>query len=195
MSLNYLKYAVVTFAMAGALSACSSQPGGSDSAPVSSSSAPVSSSSAPTPASKPLTAADVKTQLSQNGDLSLDPTGAVLHVPVLVDNQGSADLNSAANPPVNMGVHLLDNGGSIVNADLVHVPLGDIRAASKGSVTVDVPTAQLVDHSISILPLQESVAWFDAFGVAPLKIGPFTSCSASDGSKTLCLNGAEIAKK
>ena len=71
-----------------------------------------------TKSSEPFTAAEVKVQLSQNGELSLDAAGTVLHVPVMVDNQGSADLSSAVQPPVNMGVQLLDIIGAMVQTDL-----------------------------------------------------------------------------
>lgn len=188
MSSNLSTCAAIILASAIAMSGCSSQNGSSDAGPP--------ANSAPAKPSRPFTAADLKVQITQNGQLSLGAEGTVLHVPVTVDNQGAVDLNSAAQPPVNMGVHLLDSNGAVVQQDLVHASLGDIPAGTKGPVTVDVPAAQLADHIIEIVPVQEGVSWFDGLGVTPLKIGPFKACAAADGSKGLCANdGSAISNK
>lgn len=186
-----LKSALIALALASALTACSS---GSDaSGGDTNSNAAVNTSAKP---SKPFTAADVKVQVAQNGVVTLNSDGSVLHVPISIDNQGSVDLDSSAAPPVNIGAHLLDKNGAVSILDLVHASLGDISAGTKKTLVVDVPATQLADHVLAIVPLQEGVAWFDTLGVAPLKVGPFKSCQAPDHSDALCTaDGALVAKQ
>jgi hypothetical protein len=187
-----LKLALLTIALAGALTACSSA---SDNSNVDAkSNAPGNAS--PAKPSKPFTAADVKVQLAPDGAVSLNSDGSVLHVPVSIDNQSSVDLDSSATPPVNIGAHLLDSSGAVSALDLVHASLGDIPAGAKKSIVVDVPATRLADHALAIVPVQEGVAWFDTLGVTPLKVGPFKSCQAPDHTDALCsADGALIPKQ
>jgi hypothetical protein len=188
MSSKLLSCTVMILASAFAMSGCSSPSGSADAAPP--------ADSVPAKASRPFTAADLKVQITQNGQLSLGAAGTVLHVPVIVDNEGTVDLNSAAQPATNMGVHLLDSNGAVVQRDLVHASLGDIPAGTKRPIMVDIPAAQLADHIIAIVPVQEGVSWFDELGVAPLKVGPFKACDSSGDSKALCgSDGVAIQNK
>ena len=61
----------------------------------------------------------------------------------------------------------------------------EIAAGASADVTVEVPAKDVVGNSIRLELVQEKVAWFSSFGVAPFDFGPFTSCDAN-GVATVC---------
>lgn len=143
--------------------------------------------------SKPLTSADVKVEMQLEGAPVLSVDGKSVKLTVDLLNQGSATLDSSGKYPVNLGVHLLDAAGHNVSNDFARAALDHpLLPGDSETVSFSVPATSLAGHGVAILPVQEKVAWFDKWGVAPLDVGPFRSCTGRPGK--LCdHNGKPLA--
>lgn len=171
-----------------ALGACSSNKGSSDQQPNSS-----SSTSQPSTPGTALTADQVQVQLTLQGEPALTADGQNIAVTVNLMNGGKTVLSSSGTPPVNLGAHSVDANGKIINLDLARAAIPDIAPGTSAAVTILLPVTGVVTESAQILPVQEGVAWFDAFGTKPLTVGPFNSCSDAAAGKVCDASGKPLA--
>ncbi|GLQ91571.1 hypothetical protein GCM10007901_05210 [Dyella acidisoli] len=134
-----------------------------------------------------LTAAQVNVSVALVGVPSLSADGQQLIATIDISNHGSATLTSSGPHPVHLGTHLVDGSGNILVNDLTRANIPDIAPGAHAAVTITVPANQVLGtgKSIQYLPVQEGVAWFNAWGTQPVTLGPFTTCSASN-STGLC---------
>ena len=174
------------------LVACNSgQNGESASTPAASITA--AAASAQTGMNEPLKANDANVELTLQGAPVLSTDGNLLQITVHIVNHGSATLMSNGAYPVNLGAHLLDSNGRVVDIDLARAPLSEpLPARGYEAVTIKIPADKLGDHSVAVLPVQEGIAWFDHWGMQPLTVGPFIAC-ASDATKLCDKSGQPIA--
>jgi len=171
---------VVVFASALALGACSSSQDGIGQQ--------VSSSN-----TKALAADQVNVHLTLQGKPTLTADGQNIAVTVSLKNDGTISLSSAGKMPVNLGAHSVDSKGQMIKQDLARAPLPNIAPGTSASVTILLPVAGTIDHSAQILPVQEGVAWFSAWGTKPVTVGPFNSCSNAADGKVCDVNGKPLA--
>jgi hypothetical protein len=170
-----------------ALGACSSNQDGSDQqAKVSSATAPVAVSGTP------LTADQVNVKLTLVGTPVLTADGKNIDVSVNLANDGKTVLSSASKPPVNLGAHSVDATGKDI-ADLSRAALPAIAPGTSAAVTISLPVVGTLGHSVQIMPLQENVAWFNAWGTKPVTVGPFNSCSDAAQGKVCDADGKPLA--
>lgn len=134
---------------------------------------------------KALTKEEVGATFIQQGAPVLVKEGASIRFVVTLTNSGTVSISSQGAFPVNIGVELLASDGKVVKRDFVRARIPEIAAGASADVTVEVPAKDVVGNSIRLELVQEKVAWFSSFGVAPFDFGPFTSCDAN-GVATVC---------
>lgn len=156
--------------LAFALAACgSSQPGGPSSAP-DSVQAEAASSAAP--------GGQYHAEVALVGHAAVTADGKAVKVMVAVTNDGAGTFGSATGAHgVNLGAHSIDSNGKIVNQDLARGHLPQIAPGATRQVAILLPVAGVLGSRVELLPVDEGVAWFDAWGTKPLIIGPFEACS------------------
>lgn len=121
----------------------------------------------------------------QQGAPVLVRDGAAIRFVVTLTNSGTVAISSQGAFPVNIGVQLLASDGKVAKRDFVRARIPEIGAGASADVTVEVPAKDVVGSSIRLELVQEKVAWFSSFGIAPFDFGPFTSCDAN-GVATVC---------
>lgn len=134
---------------------------------------------------KALTKEEAGAAFVQQGAPVLVKDGAAIRFVVTLTNSGTVPISSQGAFPVNIGVELLASDGKIAKRDFVRARIPEIAAGASADVTVEVPAKDVVGNSIRLELVQEKVAWFSSFGVAPFDFGPFTSCDAN-GAATVC---------
>lgn len=103
--------------------------------------------------------------------------GRHIVVTVNVTNMGSSVFGSAPVPhSVNLGAHSIDATGKIINNDLARGHLPWIAPGATQTASIVLPVAGTIGHRVELLPVEEGVSWFDAWGTAPLIVGPFSAC-------------------
>ncbi|MEO8778925.1 MAG: glycosyltransferase [Rhodanobacter sp.] len=123
----------------------------------------------------------------------LTADGQNIAVSVNLANEGKTVLSSAGNPPVNLGAHSVDANGEVIINDLSRAHFPAIAPGASAAVTILLPVAGTLGHSAQILPLQESVAWFNQWGTKPVTVGPFNSCSNDADGKVCNADGKPLA--
>lgn len=130
----------------------------------------------------PLTSESVKTALEVVGKPVMDAASGQLHVTVKVANNGTRALSGIGKYPVNIGVQILGDDGTVASAgglaDFVRAPLPEIAPGSSADVNVMIPVDPRLDgRSLNLDLVQEGVNWFSAgFGQPALVLGPFKVC-------------------
>lgn len=130
-----------------------------------------------TAAAKPLTADQVSVQMTLQGAPTISADGEFIDVTVNLANHGTTTLSSTGTNPVNLGAHSVDVSGKIIDNDLSRASLSNITPNGQATVTIQLPVEKVLSKSAQILPVQEGVAWFDAWGTKPLTVGPFSHCA------------------
>jgi len=173
-----------------ALVACSSgQDTSTTSQPTTAGATPAVSTSA----ANPLTADQVNVQMTLQGAPALSADGRFIEVTVNLANHGKTTLTSTGYDPVNLGAHSADANGTIVDYELARATIPDAAPDSQVTATIRLPVDKTVGQSVQILPVQENVAWFDAWGTKPLTVGPFNSCASSAIGKVCAADGKPLA--
>ncbi len=134
----------------------------------------------------PLTAEQVNINLTLLEQPSYDAASDQLHLRVGLENKGSVVLPGIGTNPVTLGIiQMQDDGtGKATKRGLdTRAPFtSDIEAGQTGQADVVLPAAFVLNHAISLEPLQENVAWFGFnFKQPTLTIGPFVRCSDGKG--------------
>lgn len=128
----------------------------------------------------PLTAAQVAVSLSLRGNPAPAGDGKSLVIAVDLVNHGTATLSSFGTHRVNLGAHLLDANGKNIDNDFARAELMEpLHSGEQETISIKLPLGNLAGHSVALLPVQEGVAWFDHWGVKPLKVGPFIACAGT----------------
>ncbi|GGA11264.1 hypothetical protein GCM10011408_35770 [Dyella caseinilytica] len=117
--------------------------------------------------------------------IRFDPGSDSIIVPVTLRNDGTARLTPYGDHAVNLGARLTDEAGNVVNVDFARLALPVSDPGQEVHAEFNLPASQLEGHGLSILPVQEGVAWFDQFGVSPVIEGPFHRCN-ENGRHWMC---------
>lgn len=133
---------------------------------------------------QPLKADLVHVELTAS-QIRFDPENDTIIVPLTLRNDGAVPLTPYGNHAVNLGARLTDEAGKVVNVDYVRTPFPVSLPGQEVQAQFNLAAGQLEGHGLSILPLQEGVAWFDQFGVSPIVEGPFHRCT-KDGRPWMC---------
>lgn len=141
----------------------------------------------------PLTADQVDVQMTLQGAPTLSADGHSIAVTVNLANHGKTTLASSGASPVNLGAHSADASGKVVNLDLARASFPAIAPNNQAAITIQLPVAQVMGKSAQILPVEEGVAWFDAWGTKPLTVGPFNSCASPATGKVCNADGTPLA--
>lgn len=180
--------AALAITTALALAACSS---GQDQATTNQ---PATTGTSPAPtAAKPLTADQVNVQMALQGTPALSADGQFVDVTVDLANHGKTTLTSTGLDPVNLGAHSVDANGTVVENDLARAAIPDTVPSSQATVTIQLPVDKVIGKSAQILPVQEGVSWFDAWGTKPLTVGPFNTCAKPATGKVCNADGMPLA--
>lgn len=142
---------------------------------------------AASPMAAPLTQGQVGAQYRIAAEPVLVNNGEVVRTVVSVTNTGAIGINSNGNLPVNLAISLVDLNGTAVAQDFVRAPLpaSGIPAGGSADVVAEVPASEVAGKALRFGLVQETVAWFSDFKIAPLDYGPLTSCE-DQGKPTLC---------
>lgn len=172
------------------LAACSS---GQDQAASQQPAATGTAATAPAVPAAALTADQVSVQMSLQGAPTLSADGQAIDVAVTLANHGKTVLSSTGSNPVNLGAHSADANGTVIDNDLARAGLPDIAPGGQATVTIQLPVDKTLGKSAQILPVQEGIAWFDAWGTKPLIVGPFNSCATPAAGKVCGADGKPLA--
>lgn len=172
------------------LAACSS---GQDQAASQQPAATGTAATAPAVPAAALTADQVSVQMSLQGAPTLSADGQAIDVAVTLANHGKTVLSSTGSNPVNLGAHSADANGTVIDNDLARAGLPDIAPGGQATVTIQLPVDKTLGKSAQILPVQEGIAWFDAWGTKPLVVGPFNSCATPAAGKVCGADGKPLA--
>ncbi len=148
---------------------------------------------APAAPANALTADQVSVQMTLQGAPTLSADGQSIDVAVTLANHGKTVLSSTGPNPVNLGAHSADANGTVIDNDLARAGLPDIAPGGQATVTIQLPVNKTLGKSAQILPVQENVSWFDAWGTKPLVVGPFNSCATPATSKMCGADGKPLA--
>ncbi|MDE2463152.1 MAG: hypothetical protein KGO02_05500 [Alphaproteobacteria bacterium] len=196
---KHLKLTALAAATVLALGACSSgqDNGSSQQAPapaVAPAVSPVLSAKTVAEAglNQPLTPAQINVVLTQEGNPVITPDGKNIAVTVGLSNHGQVALISKGKYPVHFGAQRLGaNGKADMDLSRAMIPL--IDPGSSAQVTIMLPVDKMLNHSAELLPVQEQVAWFDAWGTKPVVVGPFSECTGSMAGKICGPDGKPLA--
>jgi len=181
------QFSLCTAALAAAIavSGCSKSPDAEPAVQVAPE-APAAAVVAP-PMAAPLTQDQVGAQYRISAEPVLVQNGEVVRTVVSVTNTGAIAINSNGNLPVNLAVSLVDLNGTAVAQDFVRaaLPASGIPSGGSADVVAEVPANEVAGKALRFGLVQETVAWFSDFKIAPLDYGPLTSCE-EQGKPTLC---------
>lgn len=139
---------------------------------------PVASTSSPSANTSAEAGHRYQASLALQGQPEVSPDGNDIVVAVRVTNTGTGIFGSETKPnAVNLGAHSIDAAGTIMNNDLKHSELPQVAPGATVTTTIKMPAGQLLGKRAEILPVEENVSWFDAWGTKPLVVGPFEACS------------------
>lgn len=112
-----------------------------------------------------------------------------------VTNDGKETFGSATTPNnVNLGAHAIDSSGNVVDNDLARGHLPQIAPGATEEATILLSIAPTLGHRVELLPVQEGVNWFDAWGTKPLTVGPFAACRDTAVGKVCDASGKPLPK-
>ena len=133
-------------------------------------------------------------ELALSGQPKITADGKDIVVTVAVTNDGVGAFGSATEPHnVNLGAHALDAAHKVVINDLARAPLPQIAPGTTEKASILLPIDRTLNHSVELLPVQEGVGWFDAWGTRPLVLGPFQTCSSAIVGKVCDGNGGPLS--
>jgi hypothetical protein len=180
-----LRYAAVALTAAMAITGCSESPGPEQAAQP----APAVTETAPNVPgmTEALTQPQVGAEYSIVAAPVLAQDGTVVRTVIGVKNAGTVAINSNGKFPVNLAVSLVDDTGTMVSKDFVRVglPAEGIAAGASAEVVADVLAKEVLGKTLRFGLVQEGVAWYTDFNVAPLDYGPLTTCE-DHGKQTVC---------
>jgi hypothetical protein len=193
--MSYLKntLGVLVLASGLVLGACNSNPGASDQQAPSSAQPTAAANTQATPA-KGFSADQINVALTLQGAPAVSADGQNIAISVNLANAGKVTLTSQGSTNVvHLGAHGVGPDGKVVITDLARASIPDIAPGAQATVTILLPVAQVLNKSAQILPVQEGIAWFDAWGTKPLTVGPFSNCSDAAADKLCDAAGKPLA--
>lgn len=172
-----------------ALAACSSSHPG---APAASAGQAVGASSTHKPAaSHPAAAGHLHAELALIGQPAVTNGGKDIVVTVNVTNDGPLPFGTQATDVhnVNLGAHAVDAAGHWIVTNLARGTMPEVQPGQTVKATILLPVAKVLGYSAEILPVEESVAWFNKWGTKSLLVGPFKACSSPSVGKVCSASG------
>lgn len=140
--------------------------------------------------------------IEQVADIPRTRSGKISEIAVrdVVNCRPMKNTKTLANPqalltfkyPVHFGAQRLGANGK-ADMDLSRAMIPIIEPGSSAKVTIMLPVEQMLNHSAELLPVQEQVAWFDAWGTKPVVVGPFTKCTGSMAGKICGPDGKPLS--
>jgi len=115
---------------------------------------------------------------------TLSADGQSVLTTVDIANNGKVTLASAQPHPVNLGNHILDSAGTIVQGDVTRSGIPEIAPGQHAAVTISTPAALLLGNGrrVQFEPVQEGIAWFQSFGATPVNAGPYVTIGGATSS-------------
>jgi outer membrane murein-binding lipoprotein Lpp len=135
----------------------------------------------------PLTQDQVGAQYRIAAEPMFAQNGEVVRTVVSVSNTGKVAISSKGKLPVNLAISLVDKDGAFVARDYIRasLPAEGIPAGSSADVITEVPAKDVAGKSLRFGLVQEAVAWYSDFNVAPVDSTLLTGCE-NQGKSTLC---------
>jgi hypothetical protein len=142
----------------------------------------------------PLILGKVKASVALQDPPTFIPDSGKVRVHIKLVNSGSSEFTSDGRYPVRLGAQLFAADGKLEIIDYARAEIPDIAPDHEGVATIDIPAEKLDGSTTLILPLQEGITWFDAFGTKAVNLGPFHACKL-DAKPWMCdANDTPLAK-
>ncbi len=116
--------------------------------------------------------------VAQQGDLQTSADGKFRVLKISVTNAGKQPIKGAGKFPVNLGVQILGNDGTVTGpgavVDFVRAALPLIQPGATAEVDVNIPAndARTKERKLRVAAVQEGVHWYTDAGDSPIVIGP-----------------------
>jgi len=129
------------------------------------------------------------------GQPTIATDGKEILVKVNVTNDGPTIFGSSSEPHnINLGAHSINAAGDIVVNDLARGHLPKIEPGKTAGAMILLPISEVLGRRVELLPVEETVAWFDQWGTKPLVIGPFEACAGSVIGQVCDVSGKPLPK-
>lgn len=121
----------------------------------------------------------VNVTLSMASPPTISADGSTFSVQIDIANNGTARLTSNSRDPVHLAGRIYTPAGALVAEMVPRANIPDVAPGSHAVATFTGAASQIVGtgNILKLILLQEGIAWFDAWGVQPVAMGPFSTCS------------------
>jgi YD repeat-containing protein len=138
-----------------------------------------------------LTPDQVNVALTITSGPTLSADGQSVLTTLDIANHGTVTLAYAFPHPINLGNHVIDALGAMVQNDVSRVAIPEIAPGQHAALTIATPASLLLGtgRRVQFELVQEGLHWFKDFGIAPVVAGPYVTLggatSSSNGSFAL----------
>jgi YD repeat-containing protein len=123
----------------------------------------------------------INVTLALAGPPTLSADGLTVSVPIDIANNGTVTLTSTSRDPVHLAARAFNAAGTLLSEVAPRANIPNVAPGTHAVATFVGPASQMINNGsiVKLILLQEGVAWFDAWGVQPVAVGPFSSCATT----------------
>ncbi len=144
-----------------------------------------------------LTADQINVVLTITSAPTLSADGQSVLTTLDIANHGTVTLAYASPHPINLGNHVIDASGAMVQNDVSRVAIPEIAPGQHAALTIATPASLLLGtgRRVQFELVQEGLHWFKDFGIAPVVAGPYATLggATSSGNGSFALSWQPIA--
>ncbi len=131
-----------------------------------------------------LTPEQVNVTLTITSAPTLSPDGQSVLATVDIANNGRVTLASTGPHPVDLGNHVIDAAGNVLQTDITRAIIPEIAPGQHAAVGISTPASVLLGTGrlLQFEMAQEGINWFRAFGMVPIATGPYVTLGGATSS-------------
>lgn len=115
---------------------------------------------------------------------TLSPDGQSVLATVDIANNGRVTLASTGPHPVDLGNHVIDAAGNVLQTDITRAIIPEIAPGQHAAVSISTPASVLLGTGrlLQFEMAQEGINWFRAFGMVPVATGRYVTLGGATSS-------------